>query len=77
MSGAGSGQLADLSASAGDAARALGHDLGGWVAPPGEEQVARAARCGRCGRVAYVRATPGLAGATGEALRERCDPPAA
>jgi hypothetical protein len=73
MSLAGSGQLDELCAGAATAARAQGHDLGGWTAPPGERRIARAAQCRLCGRVAYVRVAPGMAGATGEALRERCD----
>jgi hypothetical protein len=66
------GNLDDVCAMAADAARAQGHDLGPWEAPPGEEAVARMAACRRCGRVAYVRSESGLAGAAGEVLTERC-----
>lgn len=76
MTGAGSDHLRDLCDTAADAARARGHDLGEWEAPPGEEAIARSAVCRRCSRVAYVRAEGALAGAVGPALVERCDEPA-
>jgi hypothetical protein len=70
---AGSGQqLDDLCQNAGDAARARGHDLGDWAAPPGQEDVARTAACRRCGRAGYVRAESGFAGAAGELFSEPC-----
>jgi hypothetical protein len=70
---AGSGQeFDDLCRNAADHARAHGHELGDWAAPPGEEEVARTAACRRCGRVAYVRAESGFAGAAGPAFSEPC-----
>jgi hypothetical protein len=70
---AGSGQkFDDLCQNAADAARARGHELGDWEAPPGEEDVARTAACRRCGRVGYVRAESGFAGAAGPVFSERC-----
>jgi hypothetical protein len=57
-----------------EAARARGHDLDSWTAPPGQDGVARAAVCRRCGRVAYVRAESGFGGAAGEALTQDCKP---
>jgi len=65
--------LDDLCSSAEEAARARGHELGTWAAPPGEASIARGARCLRCGRGAYVRAEPPLVGAAGPALSEPCD----
>ena len=67
--------LDDLCQSAGDMARAGGHDLGEWEAPEGEETFARSAVCRRCGRVAYVRSEPAMAGAAGPALTEPCAEP--
>jgi hypothetical protein len=71
-------ELDDLCRNAADAARGRGHDLGGWVAPPGDEDVARTAACRRCGRVGYVRAESGFAGAAGPLFSEPCGgtPPA-
>jgi hypothetical protein len=65
--------LDELCSSAEDAARARGHELGPWSAPPEEGSVARAARCLQCGRGAYVRSEPPIVGAAGPALSERCD----
>jgi hypothetical protein len=57
------------------AVQELGHVMGGWVAPAGEEATARSAVCRRCGRTVNVRAEPGLTGVAGLALTERCTGP--
>jgi hypothetical protein len=72
MGAVGGGDLDDLCQMAGEAARARGHDLGEWLAPPGEGELVRTASCRRCGRIAYVRFEPGLGGAAGDALTEPC-----
>ncbi|HEY7074349.1 MAG TPA: hypothetical protein VH418_03225 [Solirubrobacteraceae bacterium] len=65
-------ELEDLTQMAEHAARARGHELGGWDAPAGEETIALRAVCRRCGRVAYIRSEGGLAGTAGDALSETC-----
>jgi hypothetical protein len=72
MAGVETDLLDDLCSSAEDAAKARGHELGPWSAPPGDASVARAARCLRCERGAYVRSEPPIVGAAGPALSERC-----
>ncbi len=51
---------------------ALGHLLGPWTAPPGEEEIARYAVCERCGRAVYARAESKLVGIAGRACGEPC-----
>jgi hypothetical protein len=68
-------ELDELCGNAADAARARGHELGDWVAPPGDEGIARTAACRRCGRIGYVRAESGFAGAAGPLFSEPCDEP--
>jgi hypothetical protein len=70
----GTEHLLELCERAAEAARARGHELNPWRAPPGGDAIARAAICRRCGRVAYVRAESGFAGAAGEALTQSCEP---
>jgi hypothetical protein len=51
----------------------LGHQLGAWVAPPGEEASARRSSCSRCKRAVYVRAEGDLVGMAGRAVVEACE----
>jgi hypothetical protein len=67
--------LEALCENASEAARDRGHELEAWMAPPGEDAIARAAVCVRCGRVAYVRAESGFFGAAGDALVQPCAAP--
>jgi hypothetical protein len=64
--------LAELCELASSRAENRGHDLDDWVAPPGDDTIARSAACRRCGRVVYVRAEDAMQGMAGAALTEAC-----